>query len=200
MLSCNEIEEALSARLDGELPADRAAVVDAHLAACAACRELAEGLAAVDRFLLSEPLLEADPRFVQRVRERLDGAPARVVKLPLPPPRRTWAWRGAGALAAALLVMGVFAARRPGEPPAPVAVASVRAPVTVAAASVKAPAVALVRAPVVPAEPRALRSELVAMGEEIRALDAKVQTFKARTAAEARGKHAYATRSFEIWK
>lgn len=42
--ACSDVVALLSDYLDGELPADIRAVVDAHLAVCPSCRELARSL------------------------------------------------------------------------------------------------------------------------------------------------------------
>jgi len=46
---CDRAAEMLSARLDGELDADEAALLEEHLGSCGDCRDLAERLEAVDR-------------------------------------------------------------------------------------------------------------------------------------------------------
>lgn len=48
-MGCEQVREALSARLDGEDAADERAAVDAHLGGCAACREWFDAAAAVTR-------------------------------------------------------------------------------------------------------------------------------------------------------
>src|SRR4051794_15426952 len=47
-MHCSEALNQLNARADGELHADDAAGLDAHLAECASCRAAAEGLQAID--------------------------------------------------------------------------------------------------------------------------------------------------------
>ena len=46
--ACGEMAELLSARLDGELGGEEAALLDEHLLACGDCRSLADRLEAVD--------------------------------------------------------------------------------------------------------------------------------------------------------
>ena len=57
-MSCAEFAADLSARIDGELPAARAAAVEAHVAACAACRAQVEALRRADGELRAIPLRE----------------------------------------------------------------------------------------------------------------------------------------------
>ncbi|HZN60614.1 MAG TPA: zf-HC2 domain-containing protein [Planctomycetota bacterium] len=52
--SCGECVELLKARLDGELPPERAAMVDEHLASCAACREVREDFLKLSRWMQSQ--------------------------------------------------------------------------------------------------------------------------------------------------
>src|SRR5262245_35259486 len=52
--SCGECVELLKARLDGELPPERAAMVDKHLASCSACREIREDFLQVSRWMQSQ--------------------------------------------------------------------------------------------------------------------------------------------------
>ncbi len=68
-MGCDWSLEALSARLDGELPADEAVALDKHLAGCASCRRTAAALEVQHRRLrihstppvpaLAEPVLAA---------------------------------------------------------------------------------------------------------------------------------------------
>jgi predicted anti-sigma-YlaC factor YlaD len=48
-MRCDQSRDVLSARLDGEATADELAVVDRHLASCAACADFAASLTAIDR-------------------------------------------------------------------------------------------------------------------------------------------------------
>jgi hypothetical protein len=118
---CLAFEEDLSAWIDGELPLPRAAALDAHVDACAACRRRAELLRAIDADL-SRLDASTDPARIARIH---DGIAARihgdVVPLPAarrtPPRTRRWAaplLAGAiGAAAAASLVLLVRPAPAP---------------------------------------------------------------------------------------
>jgi predicted anti-sigma-YlaC factor YlaD len=54
-MTCDQIREAVSARLDGEDPRVPSPEVDAHLAACAGCRAFAEGAGALHRSVRLAP-------------------------------------------------------------------------------------------------------------------------------------------------
>lgn len=57
-MDCSSARAALSARLDGELPAPDSQALDRHLAGCAACREWGSQVADVTRRLLLQPVVE----------------------------------------------------------------------------------------------------------------------------------------------
>ena len=57
-MTCDQIREAISARLDGEDPGVPAADVDAHLAICARCRAFADGAGALHRSVRLAPAPE----------------------------------------------------------------------------------------------------------------------------------------------
>jgi predicted anti-sigma-YlaC factor YlaD len=54
-MRCDQSRDLLSARLDGEATADELAVLDRHLASCAACTTFAGSLAGVDRLTRLAP-------------------------------------------------------------------------------------------------------------------------------------------------
>lgn len=90
--ACMRAREAVSARLDGELSELDAVRLDAHLRACAECREYADQAALLTAELRAAPLEQpAVPTFV----------PAR---------RRVRAKRMHGALAAAMVVLAAASA------------------------------------------------------------------------------------------
>lgn len=120
---CRDIEELLSPYADGELDAEAARKVEAHLASCASCRAMLEAWRDSEAALASLAPARSDvewERLARRVDERIDAveaeaaagmaAPAGVrahASAPAPePPRklRRWIWGGSGALAAAALV------------------------------------------------------------------------------------------------
>jgi predicted anti-sigma-YlaC factor YlaD len=97
-MECGKWREALSARLDGELDADQAPQVDAHLAGCAGCRQWFEDAAMVTRLARVAPVIQV-PGVPERV---LDAAPGR---------RRThwaaWLRLALGAIGAGQVLLGV---------------------------------------------------------------------------------------------
>lgn len=129
MGGCREIGARLLASLEGELPAEDRGRVEAHLAACPACRheaaELAETLAAVRDLPAPDPSDEEREAFAAAVRARISREPA--------PRRPPWgrladwlggipALRPVPALAAATalgLFLAVGLARSPRPAPAP---------------------------------------------------------------------------------
>mgnify|MGYP000747325499 CR=1 FL=1 len=102
-LDCERARRLIHLRLDGELAADDAARLDAHLARCARCRRALDELLRIDA-ALREGLAAAEPppQLAARVRARL--AEAR-------PARPAWtAWLPAAAallLAAGLVIFGL---------------------------------------------------------------------------------------------
>ncbi len=67
MKSCEEYREALSALLDGELPAEESAALRAHIAACPECRAVYEAYAALhDALRAPQPVPDTLARSVMR--------------------------------------------------------------------------------------------------------------------------------------
>jgi anti-sigma factor RsiW len=128
MATCREISDALSRHLDGEAsPAERARV-DAHLAACRACREEAQALGRVDaaaqRAFAGHPFDAALARRISEAaaRQRTPSGRVRpepkIIEGPWARLRRGWP---AAAAAALLLTAGlaIRAGFRSPERPAP---------------------------------------------------------------------------------
>jgi len=66
-MTCERIEELLSAYLEGELgPAERAGI-DRHLAACPGCAALLEGLREATAVLAAVPAIEPSPALLARL-------------------------------------------------------------------------------------------------------------------------------------
>lgn len=103
MSACDRYREWNHARLDGDLDAEGARALDAHLEVCASCRDEAasfDGVAAGLRRLRPEPMPDA---VLETVLERTARANrARVV--PFPSRRAAWIGLAAAALVAAILV------------------------------------------------------------------------------------------------
>jgi predicted anti-sigma-YlaC factor YlaD len=81
-MRCLDCRSALSARLDGEDPAQPASVVDAHLAGCEGCRQFASGVASLHRAVRltpAEPIADLTPDILHAIgrdsdtRERSSG-------------------------------------------------------------------------------------------------------------------------------
>ena len=224
MLSCSHTQDLLSARIDGELAGEEARRVDAHLASCAECRALADGLTAVDRFLTSEPPLPADPRLTGRLRaalaaERANAAPVAHLSpvaqpvpaappvlaaqpapaaLPAPPPG-FWISGRMLAGAAVCVAMMMYARVEPRRPdPLVVAVASPAAPIAAIKPVRRDPPQSRVQIERVGAR---LRSELAQLGRDLAETEANLGTFKVAAARESREQHErFMARSFETWK
>jgi hypothetical protein len=75
---------ALSAYLDGQLAADRAAALEAHVASCEACAGTLDGMRQVRAMLRAMP--EAEPPRSFRLRPSDIAAPARPRAIAAPPP------------------------------------------------------------------------------------------------------------------
>ncbi len=76
-MTCHEVEQLDDAYLDGEIDADRAAAIDAHVASCAACAERHERRRGLSEAVRALPYHRAPPSLVARV-ARLDPSGARV--------------------------------------------------------------------------------------------------------------------------
>lgn len=109
MRTCEEILDLISARLDGELTADKASELAEHLSSCPECKSLADDLADIHSAM---PGLNVDPPtfIMERVMERIK------VEAPTPIPfpvrkqtQRRWQTWGATAAALVLVAAGAFA-------------------------------------------------------------------------------------------
>jgi hypothetical protein len=118
-LDCRRAEELLSDHLEGTLDLRTRAELDAHLAACAECRELHAALGEVLEVLHKPPEMEPGPQLAERVaagawrlgRQRAEVAKARHIPVPV----HAVAASVAIALSAGLFFMG---AASPGTTPA----------------------------------------------------------------------------------
>ncbi len=109
-MNCTRMDERLIPYLDGKLAGNERREMEAHLAACAACRRRADEFRAITGLLDELPVVEPSPAFDVRVRARVAAAP----------PRQSWlAWLTPSprvAFAATLLLMlTVWTASRPPE-------------------------------------------------------------------------------------
>jgi len=83
IMSCNGIESRILPYVDGRLKVSEQREVEAHLAACAACRARVNEFRAVSGLLDELPQIEPSGAFDARVRARVAAEPAR---------RNWWAW------------------------------------------------------------------------------------------------------------
>ena len=127
-MSCREFAPSLSELVDGGLPRDARAKLEAHLEACADCRALLADLKRVKAAARALPKMAAPESVWQNVRAGLDAdgghadnrRPATVLT------SARWRWRGLTGLAAAAVVVlavtaGTYYMTRPATPltPAP---------------------------------------------------------------------------------
>jgi hypothetical protein len=116
-MSCDAFEKSLALDAGGDLTPAEAARLEAHLEACAPCRELARAIQesqAALKVLSQEDALEEDAlaAWRRRVMARIEGEPR----------RRVLGWRWAWAVAAAMALLAVLTApqllrRTPPVPP-----------------------------------------------------------------------------------
>jgi len=102
-MHCESCRDALSARLDGEEPGLPVAVLDAHLASCAGCRQFSVEITDAHR-LVRVREAEAVPDLTRSI---LDAAPPHLTPTP-PSPQEIGAGRGLiGWLRYGLVVIGL---------------------------------------------------------------------------------------------
>jgi anti-sigma factor RsiW len=124
MSGCSRFVEMLHARLDGELAAEQARELEAHLDACEACREMAASLESAGealRGLAFEPMPEADFQAVLDRTVRSSVVPFR--------PRRARVFAGLGlaaAVIAAALIVPVLVSRSTSSTPSAQEIAQAR--------------------------------------------------------------------------
>jgi anti-sigma factor RsiW len=113
-MNCGPMEKNLVAYLDGKLQASERRQFDAHLAACAACRERADGFRSVWSVLDELPVLAPSPAFDASLRARVEQEPRRAGfwSWIVPSPRMAFA-------ATALLIASIWLSSfQPGRIPA----------------------------------------------------------------------------------
>ncbi len=101
-MSCNGIESRILPYVDGRLKVSEQREVEAHLAACAACRARVNEFRAVSGLLDELPQIEPSGAFDARVRARVAAEPAR---------RSWWAWLAPSprvAFAASMLLLATI--------------------------------------------------------------------------------------------
>lgn len=107
-MNCRKMENWILPHLDGRLKARELRKAEAHLAACAACRQRVEEFRAVSGLLDEMPKIMPSPFFDARLQARIAAEPAR---------KTWWAWLAPAprvAFAASLLaLLCVWTASRP---------------------------------------------------------------------------------------
>jgi anti-sigma factor RsiW len=101
-MSCNRIESRILPYVDGRLKVSEQREVEAHIAACAACRVRVNEFRAVTGLLDELPQIEPSGAFDARVRARVAAEPAS---------RNWWAWLAPSprvAFAASMLLLATI--------------------------------------------------------------------------------------------
>jgi anti-sigma factor RsiW len=116
-MSCKRMESKMLGYVDGRLKARESREVEAHLAACAACRLRVNEFRAVSGLLDELPQIEPSGAFDARVRARVAAEPAR---------QSWWAWFAPSprvAFAASMLLLAIvwLGSRPTTQPPVSVA-------------------------------------------------------------------------------
>lgn len=81
-MNCADVEILLADFVDGTLRGDAASALEAHLAGCAACRELARDSAEAVAFMERAAVVEAPPELVTRILFEVTAGPSRAVIKP----------------------------------------------------------------------------------------------------------------------
>lgn len=81
-MNCADVEILLADYVDGTLRGEAASALEAHLAGCAACAELARDSAGAVEFLERAAVVEAPPELVTRILFELTAGPSRAVIKP----------------------------------------------------------------------------------------------------------------------
>jgi hypothetical protein len=81
-VNCADVEILLADYVDGTLRGDAASALEAHLAGCAACAELARDSAQAVEFMQRAAAVEAPPELVTRILFEVTAGPSRAVIKP----------------------------------------------------------------------------------------------------------------------
>jgi len=81
-VNCADVEILLADFVDGTLRGDAASALEAHLAGCAACREMARDSAEAVAFMERAAVVEAPPELVTRILFEVTVGPSRAVIKP----------------------------------------------------------------------------------------------------------------------
>lgn len=119
-MRCSTVKKNVSALRDGELEAKLAQELEAHLADCAACAELAASYAGVDAAMEALPQPEPSASFDEAFRAKLSAARNEQAEISQQSKGRRWLtiplFAGAAATVAAVVLAVVLS--RPAGPPA----------------------------------------------------------------------------------
>lgn len=85
-MMCEQVNDELSAYLDGELPADARAAVESHLAGCVECQQAAAELKSIAAAIHDLPRLKAPAGLVSAVHEGVQKSPAPLLLIGGAPP------------------------------------------------------------------------------------------------------------------
>ena len=81
-MNCADVEILLADFVDGTLRGDAASALEAHLAGCAACSQLARDSAEAVAFMERAAVIEAPPELVTRILFEVTAGPSRAVIKP----------------------------------------------------------------------------------------------------------------------
>lgn len=81
-MNCADVEILLADYVDGTLRGDAASALEAHLAGCAACAELARDSSQAVEFIERAAAVEAPPELVTRILFEITAGPSRAVIKP----------------------------------------------------------------------------------------------------------------------
>lgn len=108
-MTCQQFEEMVSARLDGELSCDEGKILEAHLETCPACRQLAADLDIMRGELHKDDTAEMSPETQRAIlKATISGTWRAVPGYYLIPRRVLWATAAVVVLAGVSLVTGVL--------------------------------------------------------------------------------------------
>jgi len=151
-VTCESRETLIALRVEGDLEPAEVARLEAHLAACARCRDFAEELTRSQEALKELADTELDPAVLAAVRCRVRESLDRPRRSSVP----TWALTAAAAVA----IVALLVARRTDTPPAATATLETRpteVPTATAIASVAPPRLASTERAPMPSTPRLTR-------------------------------------------
>ncbi|MBI4604669.1 MAG: zf-HC2 domain-containing protein [Planctomycetes bacterium] len=124
-MSCRNVVWKIGPLVDGELPTEERREVEAHLAACKDCVEMATQFRELDALAGRVPVPPVSGEEWALIWERIGPACLAAKEegeeeiIQLRPASRTWRWLVPAVAAAALFVLGVFVGANLGEKPSP---------------------------------------------------------------------------------